>query len=246
MKQTELIMGMPITIEAVDDDAARHFETIFTYFRSIDDRYSTYKERSEISKINKGLPRESWSREMREVFRLCEDTKQVSRGYFDIGHHGKLDPSGLIKGWAINNAAGKFREFGIRNFYIDAGGDIQVGGHNEQGEPWLVGIRNPFNMDEIIKTLRVSSEGVATSGTYIRGQHIYDPNRPDDSIDDVKSLTVIGPNIYEADRFATAAFAMGLQGIEFIAATPGLEGYMIDKDKTATYTNGFERYIEKK
>ncbi len=243
MKQTKIIMGMPITVEIVGGESAKHFDAVFDYFREVDGRYSTYKDDSEISQINRGLPRESWSDEMSRVLDLCEETKKETRGYFDIERHGKWDPSGLVKGWSIQKAAERLHESGIKDFYIEAGGDIQVAGKNALGESWAVGIRNPFNEGEIVKKIRVSTEGVATSGTYVRGQHIYDPNDPDSPIDDVKSLTVVGPNIYEADRFATAAFAMGLRGIDFIAARPGLEGYMIDRDGTATFTSGFERYV---
>ncbi len=74
----------------------------------------------------------------------------------------------------------------------------------------------------------MSDCGVATSGTSIRGQHIYNPQDDAAPIDEIVSLTVIGPNIYEADRFATAAFAMGSDGIVFIEQLDGFEGYMID------------------
>ncbi len=126
---------------------------------------------------------------------------------------------------------------------MDAGGDIQACGKNSQGEKWRVGIRNPFNMNEIVKVLSVSEGGVATSGTYVRGQHIYNPKDSEDTLTDILSLTVIGPDVYEADRFATAAFAMGRSGIDFIEYLPDFEGYMIDKDKQATYTTGFMRYV---
>jgi FAD:protein FMN transferase len=89
----------------------------------------------------------------------------------------------------------------------------------------------------------VGQEGVATSGTYIRGLHIYDPKKDNQPVNEIVSLTVIGPNIYEADRFATAAFAMGKNGINFIENLPGFEGYMVDNDKKATLTTGFEKYI---
>jgi len=56
-------------------------------------------------------------------------------------------------------------------------------------------------------------------------------------------VTVIGPNVYEADRFATAAFAMGRKGIEFIEKLVDFEGYMIDAQARATFTSGFERYV---
>ena len=84
---------------------------------------------------------------------------------------------------------------------------------------------------------------MATSGTYIRGQHIYNPqnSRPPDP--EILSLTVIGPDIYNADCYATAAFAMGREGLAFIAGLDGYEGYLIDQDRRATFTPGFARYV---
>lgn len=235
-------MGMPITVHIVDDGHEADTTAVFDYFRGVDERYSTYKPGSEISRINQGLPENKWSAEMKRVLDLCEQTKQASSGYFDIKHKGKLDPSGLVKGWAIHNAAHLLLRRGVRDFCIEAGGDIQVHGRSPEGEWWNIGIRNPFQVDEIVKVVQLHDAAVATSGDYIRGQHIYNPF-DDTDIQDVASLTVIGPNIYEADRFATAAFAMGKRGIQFIEAMPALEGYMIDKDKTATLTSGLEGYV---
>lgn len=243
MKQTEIIMGMPITVEIVDKVSKKHFRDIFNYFKDIDNRFSTYKQDSEITKINNGLPKTKWSAEMKSIFELCEQTRKDTKGYFNIKHQDKYDPSGLVKGWSVANAANLLLLNNISNFYIEAGGDIQAHGHDEQYNPWRIGIRNPFNLDEIIKTIRVSTEGVATSGTYIRGQHIYNPFHPETVIEDVKSLTVIATNVYEADRYATAAFAMGEEGIGFIETIPKLEAYMVTKNKIATLTSGFGRYV---
>jgi thiamine biosynthesis lipoprotein len=243
MKQTELSMGMPITVEIVDSSDSKLLADAFSFFRNVDNRYSTYKAESEISLVNNGLPKAKWSVEMCHVLDLCEQTKQQTNGYFDIAHNGSLDPSGLVKGWAIWEAAKNIRKRGSSNFYIEAGGDIQTSGNNAEGKPWIIGIRNPFNLDEIIKVLQVKNKGVATSGTYIRGQHIYDPNKPDEPLTEVQSLTVVGKNIYEADRFATAAFAMGKGGITFIEQTEGLEGYLVDDAGIATLTTGFQEYI---
>lgn len=244
MKQTELIMGMPITAEIVNSDNQAILANVFDYFRAVDARFSTYKPASEMTKVNAGLPRSQWSSDMKTVMRLCQQTKRQTGGYFDIEHNDALYPSGLVKGWAVQNAASILRNRGINNFYIEAGGDIQVSGNSATGRPWVVGIRNPFNVDEIIKTIAVTNGGVATSGTYIRGQHIYNPFASNGSIEGVKSLTVVGPNIYDADRFATAASAMGRPGIHFIDALPGFEGYMVDDQKQATLTKGFERYVQ--
>lgn len=236
-------MGMPITVEIVDNDNAELLSSTFTFFREVDDRFSTYKPNSEITHINNGLPKNLWSPEMKRIFRLSEKTKQQTDGYFDIEHGGKFDPSGLVKGWAIWEAAKRLRKHGIKNFYIEAGGDIQSYGTNAEHLPWTVGIRNPFNTQEIIKSLRPKNKGIATSGTYIRGQHIYDPHQPKVLPIGVQSLTVVAPNIYEADRFATAAFAMGKDGITFIERTKDLEAYMVDDNGIATFTTGFGEYV---
>jgi thiamine biosynthesis lipoprotein len=244
MKQTRDLMGMPITVEVVDEPATKaDLNAVYDYLIQVDKRYSTYKPESEISRINAGLPESEWSDEMKQVLEMCAETRRQTKGYFEIAREGKRDPSGLVKGWAIHNAAKLLADRGFHNYYVEAGGDIQVSGHNAKGQPWSVGIRNPFNRDEIVKSVAVTTEGVATSGTYIRGQHIYDPHQPGKEINDVASLTVVGPNIYEADRFATAAFAMGANGIEFIESRPGLEGYMINDKGIATLTTGFERYV---
>lgn len=243
MKKTKIVMGMPATVEVVGIANLDIIDKIFEYFTTIDKKYSTYKPESEISKINKGMPKNKWSAEMKEVMRLCEQTKQETMGYFDIAHDSIFDPSGLVKGWAINNATQILREVGINDYCIDVAGDIQVAGSNDEGQPWRIGIRNPFNRNEIIKVLEVTTQGVATSGTAIRGQHIYNPIEPGIDLTEVISLTVVGPNIYEADRFATAAFAMGRPGLDFIASMPGFDAFMVTSDKQATFTTGFERYV---
>ena len=237
-------MGMPITVKVVDPSVTEaDIEKVFAYFRAVDDIFSTYKEHSEISKINRGeLRAEEYSDEMKTILALSEQTKQETRGYFDIQHNGIADPSGIVKGWAIFQASHMLKEAGCTNFYIDAGGDIQVSGKKD-GNPWRIGIRNPFNRKEIVKVLAVMDKGIATSGTAIRGQHIYDPHLLHTPPQDIVSLTIIGPNVYEADRFATASFAMGKRGINFIEQLPGFEGYMIDASARATFTSGFERYV---
>lgn len=236
---------MPIAVEIVDAGVDnRIFEKILDFFQYVDNAFSTYKENSEITKFNKGvISEENSSPDLKEVFKLCEKTKDETNGYFDIWREGKCDPSGLVKGWSIYKAAQTIKKEGFKNFYINAGGDIQVGGENNKGKKWTVGIENPLKKGEIVKIVGVSSEGVATSGTYIRGQHIYNPYNDNQEITEILSLTVIGLNILEADRFATAAFAMGRKGIEFIENRDGLEGYMIDKNGIAVYTSGFNNYV---
>lgn len=245
MNQTRILMGMPITIEIVDATADTvAFDQLYAYFESVDLRFSTYKEASEVSRMNRGeLSIEQASADVQEILALAEQTRQETYGYFNIRHNGLIDPSGIVKGWAIYNAAEILRQQGFANYYVDAGGDVQVAGHNAQGQNWRLGIRNPFNIQQIVKTLSIAECGVATSGSYLRGNHIYNPIAPDDRLDEILSFTVIGPDVYEADRFATAAFAMGREGILFIEELDGFEGYMIDKNGRATMTSHFQEYV---
>lgn len=233
-------MGMPVTIEVKGEGQEvkvnRDIEKVFDHFREVDEKYSPFKDTSEVGKLNRG---EKVSGEMEKILKLAKALKEETNGYFDVKRpDGKIDPSGIVKGWAIKNAADILRKLHYKRFYIDAGGDAEIVGRN-----WKWGIRNPFNVREIVKVLKLSNCGIATSGTYERGQHIYDPVGGKDLITDIVSLTIIGPNVYEVDKFSTPAFAMGRRGIEFIERQKDLEGYMIDKNGIATMTSGFTKYI---
>ena len=245
MKQTRIIMGMPVTIEVVDPGVtAQNLQSVFEYFEYVDRKFSTYKPDSEISQINRQeLSLEQSSEDMQAIFALAEQTRLETDGFFNIDRNGRYDPSGIVKGWAIYTAAELLRQAGFQNFYVDAGGDIQVSGKNAAGRDWQVGIQNPFNPMEVVKVLSLRDCGIATSGTYVRGEHIYNPAGTDQPVAGIVSLTVVGPDVYEADRFATAAFAMGPAGIGFMENLAGFEAYGIDPNGMASYTSGFERYV---
>jgi FAD:protein FMN transferase len=263
ISETRLLWGMPITVAVVEPPCILNLSDelsaevpewnggtinlirqVFSYFQFIDNMFSTYKADSEISRINQGvLKLDEVSSNMRTIFDEAERLRLKTGGYFNIAHDGQLDPSGLVKGWALANAAELLTAAGCANFFVEAGGDFQAAGLNPNGGPWQVGVRNPFQTEEIIKVLSVSDRGVATSGTYIRGPHIYDPVSGTMPEPEILSITVIGPNVYEADCYATAAFAMGRNGIRFIGSLEGFEGYMIDRNKQATCTSGFNGYV---
>jgi len=214
---------------------------MFQFFQQVDECYSPFIENSDVSRINQGdLHEKEYSRELQEILALAQKTGSETKGYFDVWHNGTFDPSGIVKGWAIQKASDIFRK-STKDFYIEAGGDIQVSGRNDTQKPWRVGIRNPFNRNENVSVVELSNCAVATSGSAIRGQHIYDPVSSA-SLTDVVSMTVLAPRIIDADRMATAAFAMGKNGILFIEGLPGYEGYMIDSNRQATMTTGWYNF----
>lgn len=247
IKDTRDIMGMPISIEVVGARGARSvLDEVFAYFTYVDEVFSTYKTDSEVSRINRcELSLVEACADVQNVYKLAEKTHTETDGYFNHRTpNGTIDPSGIVKGWAIQNVAALLKERGIENFCIDAGGDIQTNGVNADGEQWSVGIRHPFQTEEIAKVVYPHGKGVATSGTYLRGKHIYDPHTGAPVVTPFISITVVGSNIYDADRFATAAFAMGKRGMHFIETLSDYEGYAITHDKQALYTSEFNHYTK--
>ena len=245
-RETRIIMGMPITLAVLDEGARQEdLDAVFAEFAAIDAQFSPFKDDSEISRFNRGeIAEKDFSPRLREIVALCERTKRETDGYFDISRpDGTIDPCGMVKGWAIKNAARQLVEMGYSDFCVEAGGDIQCHGVNEKGAEWTVGIRNPFRSDEIVKVIQPRGCGVATSGNYLRGDHIYDPHTGRYGSDDIVSLTVIGPDVLEADRYATAAYAMGRKGIHFIERLAGFEAYEIDGFGMARMTSGLKNYL---
>jgi len=245
IKETRLIMGMPIVLMTPDESATNdNAEEVFLFFAYVDKTYSPFIESSIVSRISRGeIGEPEYPSELRAILAIAKSTKRETNGYFDVWHKGNFDPSGIVKGWAIAKAAeilGKYTD----NFYIEAGGDIQVGGVNEDGDPWKIGIRNPFNRHQNIKVVALKNSAIATSGTAIRGQHIYDPI-DNKKLDEVVSITVIAPNIIDADCMATAAFAMGKKGIYFIEQLDGYEACAVMHDKTTITTTGWDQYEAK-
>lgn len=245
LHRSQLTMGMPARVEIVEQTATEaDFEAVFDHFSLIDERFSPYKSTSLVSRLSDGsLSPDDYPNDLRQVLKLADQTRHETNGYFSIERpDGRIDPSGIVKGLAIQQAADLLKSRGFQNFQIDVGSDIALAGYSASDQPWRIGIRHPTQKDKVTAVVSLTDCGIATSGTYERDLHIYDPhtNKP---IDSIISLTVIGPTVYDADRFATAAFAMGQEGIHFIESLPEFEGYVIDKNGIATQTTGFEKYV---
>jgi thiamine biosynthesis lipoprotein len=205
-------MGMPVRV-AGSVDAAR----VFDWLRWVDATFSTYRPDSEISRLARGERLDPHPL-VRSVLARCEELRVETGGLFDAHAGGRLDPSGYVKGWAVERAA----VFGRGRFLIDAGGDVLLRGE------WRVGIRHPYERDRLAAVITVADCGVATSGTYERGPHIVDPpsRRPATGL---SSVTVVGPDLGTADAYATAAFVAGDP-----AWTVGLAAMTIAGDRVFT------------
>jgi len=153
-----------------------------------------------------------------------------------------LDLGAVAKGLAVDTAA---RELGpFRDFAIDAGGDLYLGGSNPRGAPWSAGIRHPRRDRELIDSLCVSNKAVCTSGDYERrtpgcgdGHHILDP-RTGASPNTVASATVVASGAMLADALATAAFVLGPEdGLELLNRM-GVDGLIVTRELERYETRG--------
>jgi thiamine biosynthesis lipoprotein len=175
--------------------------------------------------------------DVREVLAACEAYRVSTDGFFDIRASGRLDPSGYVKGWAVDRAATILESAGARCFCVNAGGDVLVRG----GEPWRIGIQHPWLRDRLAGVVALSDGAVATSGGYERGAHVVNPHtgRPPSG---TLSVTVVGAKLGAADAFATAALAMGAGGPLWTASLSGFEAMTILDDGRVLTTPGLMSY----
>src|SRR5581483_5112062 len=242
MQQVELgIMGMPIVLDLRDELDPDVVAAMWDELRQADAIFSTYKDDSDISRMNRGeLALEDAHAHVREVLERCEELRVITDGYFDASRvleHG-VDPSGLVKGWAVDRAGDVLEAGGARNYSLNAGGDIRLRGAPLPDALWRVGIQDPLVRDGIAAVVEATGVGVATSGTYARGEHVLDPHtrRPPDG---VLSVTIVGPELATADAYATAAFAMGEAGPAWTASLGLYEAMTILADGRVLLTPGF-------
>ncbi|MDX8405987.1 MAG: FAD:protein FMN transferase [Mariprofundus sp.] len=130
-----------------------------------------------------------------------------------LDHRCQLDFGGIAKGYAIDRAIELFRQHGIANAIINAGGDIRlIGSHGKRA--WRIGIRHPRKPGEVLKKLELTGDvSIVTSGDYERYfsyqgkkyHHILDPHSGWPSINN-QSVTVIAPTAMLADAWSTALF----------------------------------------
>lgn len=249
-------MGMPWMFDVCEAAVGREtLGALVRWLRWVDATFSTYRADSEISRLNRGeRAHAQLHADVRAVLDRCERFRHETGGYFDIaapyrartapaagdGGPGSVDPSGLVKGWAIAGAARWLRDAGAANFSVNAGGDALLSGHPEGADRWRVGIQHPRSARDIALTLGVRDRAVATSGAYIRGAHICDPvaaSRPSGLL----SVTIVGPDIASADAYATAAFAMGAtRAARFVVGLDGYDAVLIREDDTVITTPGID------
>ncbi|MEV5311280.1 FAD:protein FMN transferase [Streptomyces sp. NPDC052610] len=228
-------MGFPVSLRIDDTGVPEGLaDAVYAWLREADARFSPFRPDSEVSRLDRGeLRPEDVSAGLAEVLAIAERYRVATGGAFDVRPPGRrLDPCAVVKGWAVQRAADLLAGAGVRRFCLNAGGDVVVA-----GGPWRVGVRHPEHADRVCAVLELTDGAVATSGRYERGDHILDARtgRPSTGL---LGVTVVAPTLTEADTVATAAFALGPDGVAWAAGQQGCEVYAVDTGHRVRRTPG--------
>jgi thiamine biosynthesis lipoprotein len=203
-----------------------------------DATFSTWDPCSPVSRLRRGEAALSdLPADVGEALDCCASARLMSGGWFDPwAMPGGVDPTGLVKGWAVDRALAVLREAGMAAAMINGGGDIAVYGSPAPHQHWRIGIRHPWRAGALAAILEVPA-AVATSGSYERGAHLVDPftGRPGGS---AASATVTGPSLAFADALATALAVGGDEVLGIVSGLDGYDGYLIRADGGEASTPG--------
>lgn len=211
IRAVEEHMGTIISLQ-VHDTANKVVDRFFNRIRELEALLSRFRPDSQVSLIADGLLRQADSDPaVLEVLSRCSDLRYRTEGCFEYEPQRQssdpadpiLDPNAVAKGWIVNEAAAVLKDAGVREFFINAGGDV-LASRPRLEQPWRVGVQHPDDPGAVIAIFGVSHGAVATSGAYERGQHIRSAQSSR-----LKSVTVVGPDLAEADGLATAVLASG-------------------------------------
>lgn len=238
------VMGMPICLairgtHAGDARADAAWQEALDLLGKADRVFSTYREDSVISRLARSeIALRDCPPEVHEVLELGERAREESGGAFDVRRAGPdgrpvLDPSGVVKGWAVARAARALETLPATDFCLSAGGDMVCHTTLANTPAWRIGIEDPFDVRRVLAVVPVRNGAVATSGAARRGAHIVDA-RTGRAPAGIASVTVVGPDLVWADLDATAAFALGGDALSWLRGRRGRTGLLVREDGTTT------------
>jgi FAD:protein FMN transferase len=199
--------------------------------------FSTWNPGSPLSRLRRGDPPASPPHAMAEVQAACRHAREASGGWFDPwALPGGYDPTGLVKGWAVDAALATLRRAGLAAALVNGGGDLAAFGVPDPRQAWRAGLRHPWRPHALAAVVEVRG-AVATSGGYERGAHLIDPHTGR-AATAAASATVTGPRLALADALATALAVGGDPVVEVIAGLDGYEAYLIRPDGSEAWTSG--------
>lgn len=164
----------------------------------------------------------------------------------------RIHLGGIGKGYAVEHAMNILRRAGLRDFMIQAGGDLYVGGHKD-GRLWRLGINDPRGPEgHSFATIDLTDSTFSTSGDYarffikdgVRYHHILDPatGQPARLC---RSVTIAADSPVLADAVAKGVFILGPEkGMALVERIPRLEAVIVDAKNEVLVSSGLkDRFV---
>jgi thiamine biosynthesis lipoprotein len=243
LRRSVPVMGTVATVEIAfaDSDSDGLIEEVFDWFRQVDARFSPFRPDSEVCRFDRGeLGTGDCSADLLHVIERSAELWRETDGYFDVHATGRFDPSGYVKGWSVQRASELLSAAGAADHLVDVGGDIQTRGRPAPDAHWEIGVRHPFEPSKVCWVVTGTDLAVATSGTYERGYHIVDP-RTGQPARVLRAVTVVGTDLATTDAYATAALAMGMSSLTWLARLDGYESGVITETGECFTSAGLAR-----
>jgi len=238
-------MGMPISLalrgrHTHDHAALEAWAEVMADLREVDRVFSTYRAGSIVSRLGRGeLELVDCPPEVAEVLALGEQARVESGGAFDVRRGGRLDPSGVVKGWAVERAARPLRHLPGTDFCLSAGGDMVAHVAPLDAAAWQIGIEDPGWSDRPLAVVALRDGALATSSTAVRTwtgpdgtrvHHLIDPHswRPANS--GLQAVTVAHRDPAWAEIWSKALFIGGAGRIGPEARARGMAAWWVEDD----------------
>jgi FAD:protein FMN transferase len=162
----------------------------------------------------------------------------------------ELDLGGVAKGWAACEAMKRLESYG--SAMVNAGGDISISQQMESGDPWQIGIIDPFQPSTHLGVIQIKRGGVATSGRDYRRwvmdgiwmHHLIDPRSGLPAATDVLCATLIAPSVMAAEMAAKIVLILGSQaGMDWLAENPRCAGLMVGEKGEIWNNESLSKYL---
>jgi len=161
----------------------------------------------------------------------------------------------VSKGYGINKLTELMLMNRIRNFLINAGGDLSYLGTNREGGPWRIGVQHPRRPDTILTVItpwNAGFKGLATSGDYEnfrieedkRIHHLIDATTGF-SISNKQSVSVLAGDPMKADYYATFLFLLPIDTLlNYVNNHTYLEVMVTDSLGRQHFSRGMKKYLQ--
>ena len=168
----------------------------------------------------------------------------------------QLNFSAIAKGYGVDAIGEWLEAHGVRDYFVEIGGEVRIRGRHPEGRPWYVGIDRPVPEPVERRVLQavvpLTDAAMATSGNYRNyyerdGQkyvHTINPRTGYPEVSSLLSASVIAPDCMTADAYATAFMVMGMpDALRHAERDPALEAFFIEADSSGGFrewqTSGF-------